>query len=83
MTLSIALPPKYRASISWRLLLPERSSTWLTGLADAIAAGVEIDIPGVGTLRTETIADRLDHHPSTGAAITVPSSASVTFRPAS
>ena len=53
----------------------------LNGLAEAVAGGDAVDIPGVGTLRTETVAERLDHHPSTGAAITVPSSARVTFRP--
>ena len=54
----------------------------LDGLAEAVADGDTIDIPGVGTLRTETVPERRDYNPSTGAPETTPSSVRVTFRPA-
>lgn len=55
----------------------------LEEMAEAVAAGDEISIPGVGTLRTETVPERRDYHPSTGAAMTTPASARVVFKPAS
>lgn len=54
----------------------------LNGLAQAVARGGVVDIPGVGTLRTETVPERRDHHPSTGVAMITPASARVVFEPA-
>lgn len=54
----------------------------LNELAEAVADGDTIDIPGVGTLHAETVPERRDYNPSTGAPETTPSSVRVTFRPA-
>ena len=50
---------------------------------EAVAAGDENSIPGVGMLRTETVPERRDFHPSTGAAMTNTASPRVVFEPAS
>ena len=52
-------------------------------MAEAVSAGDDITILGVGTLRTETVPERRDYHPSTGAAMTTPASVRVVFDPAS
>lgn len=55
----------------------------LNGLAEAIVGGDAVEIPGLGALRAETLPERRDLHPSTGAAITIPASTHVIFEPAS
>jgi len=51
-------------------------------LAEAVAGGNTIDLPGAGTLYAEQVPERRDHHPSTGAAIATSASVRVAFRPA-
>ena len=51
-------------------------------LADALAAGERLTIPGFGTFDTKKRAARTGHIPSTGAAISIPETTIPVFKPA-
>ena len=55
----------------------------LNGIAEAVAAGNELNLIGVGTLRTEVVSQRQDYNPSTGVAMPIPASARLVFDPLS
>ncbi len=54
----------------------------LKAIADAAAAGDEVNFPGFGKFKTKDVPAREARNPSTGATIQVAASRKVTFQPA-
>ena len=54
----------------------------LKAIADAAAAGEEVNLPGFGKFKTKDAPARTARNPATGAAIEVAASKKVTFQPA-
>lgn len=54
----------------------------LDGIAEAVAAGEEVSLPGFGKFKLKDMPERGGRNPATGEAITIAASKKVTFTPA-
>ena len=54
----------------------------LDGIAEAVAKGEEVALPGFGKFKVKDMPERGGRNPSTGEAITIAASRKVTFTPA-
>lgn len=54
----------------------------LDGIADAVAKGEEVSLPGFGKFKRKETAARQGRNPATGEAIDIAASSKVTFTPA-
>ncbi len=54
----------------------------VVGIADAAAAGEEVNLPGFGKFKVKDMPERGGRNPSTGEAITIAASKKLTFTPA-
>lgn len=54
----------------------------LDGIAEAVAKGEEVNLPGFGKFKVKDMPERGGRNPSTGETITIAASKKVTFTPA-
>lgn len=54
----------------------------LNGIAETVAKGEEVSLPGFGKFKMKSMPERGGRNPSTGEAITIAASKKVTFTPA-
>ncbi len=54
----------------------------LDGIAEAVATGEEVSLPGFGKFKVKDMPERDGRNPATGAAITIAASRKVAFTPA-
>ena len=60
----------------------ELTSGLLDGIAEAVAKGEEVNLPGFGKFKVKDMPERGGRNPSTGEAITIAASKKLTFTPA-